>query len=58
MIKINIFKDDVKGLQKFEDERGIIADIFYKKPLEHVALIKSEPNTIGIIIIKKLLNTC
>ena len=29
MIKINIFKDDVKGLQKFEDERGIIADIFY-----------------------------
>ena len=46
MIKINIFKDDVKGLQKFEDERGIIADIFYKKPLEHVALIKSEPNTI------------
>lgn len=46
MIKINIFKDKVDGLQKFEDSRGIIADVFYKKPLEHVALIKSEPNTI------------
>lgn len=46
MIKINIFKDKVDGLQKFEDRRGIIADVFYKKPLEHVALIKSEPNTI------------
>jgi dTDP-4-dehydrorhamnose 3,5-epimerase-like enzyme len=46
MIKINIFNDTVDGLQKFEDDRGIIADIFYKKPLEHVALIKSEPNVI------------
>jgi len=46
MIKINIFKDKVDGLQKFEDNRGIIADIFYKKPLEHAALIKSKPNTI------------
>ena len=46
MIKINIFKDKVDGLQKFEDSRGTIADVFYKKPLEHVALIKSEPNTI------------
>ena len=46
MTKINIFKDKVDGLQKFEDSRGIIADVFYKKPLEHVALIKSEPNTI------------
>ncbi len=46
MIKVNIFKDKIDGLQKFEDERGIIADVFYKKPLEHVALIKSEPNII------------
>ena len=46
MNKINIFKDKIEGLQKFEDDRGIIADVFYKKPLEHVALIKSEPNTI------------
>tara|TARA_B100001996_G_C18388026_1_gene488021 strand:+ start:108 stop:512 length:405 start_codon:yes stop_codon:yes gene_type:complete len=46
MKKINIFSDNVENLQKFEDKRGVIADIFYKKPLEHVALIKSEPNVI------------
>ena len=46
MIKVNIFTDKIKDLQKFEDDRGVIADIFYKKPLEHVALIKSKPNTI------------
>ena len=52
MIKINIFKDKVDGLQKFEDSRGIIADVFYKKPLEHVALIKSEPNTMKMVLQK------
>ena len=46
MKKINIFKDSIEGLGKFKDERGLIADIFYKTPLEHVAIIKSEPNVI------------
>ena len=28
----------------FEDKRGSIMDIFYKKNIQHVAIIKSKPN--------------
>ena len=28
----------------FKDKRGSITDIFYKKNIEHVAIIKSKPN--------------
>jgi len=28
----------------FKDKRGSISDIFYKKNIEHVAIIKSKPN--------------
>tara|TARA_B100000795_G_scaffold269543_2_gene259242 strand:+ start:1116 stop:1502 length:387 start_codon:yes stop_codon:yes gene_type:complete len=30
----------------FKDKRGSIADIFYKKNINHVAIIKSNPNVI------------
>tara|TARA_Y100000768_G_C23887787_1_gene638535 strand:+ start:191 stop:577 length:387 start_codon:yes stop_codon:yes gene_type:complete len=29
----------------FKDKRGSIADLFYKKNINHVAIIKSKPNT-------------
>ena len=28
----------------FKDKRGTISDIFYKKNIQHVAIIKSKPN--------------
>lgn len=45
MNKFNIFesRDD---LQIFEDERGVIADIFYNTTINHVAFISSRPNTL------------
>ena len=30
----------------FKDKRGTISDIFYKKNIQHVAIIKSKPNVI------------
>ena len=30
----------------FKDKRGSIADIFYKKKINHVSIIKSKPNVI------------
>ena len=30
----------------FKDKRGTISDIFYKKNIQHVAIIKSKPNAI------------
>ena len=30
----------------FKDRRGTITDIFYKKNIQHVAIIKSKPNVI------------
>ncbi len=30
----------------FKDSRGFIADIFYKKNIQHVAVIKSKPNVL------------
>ena len=46
MKKINIFKNDNPDLEVFNDNRGTIADVFYNHALNHVAIIRSEPNVI------------
>ena len=40
----NINKHIRKPLQSFKDERGTIIDIFYKKNINHIAIIDSKPN--------------
>ena len=42
----NIYKSPTDMLKTFKDDRGFIADIFYKENIEHAALIDSKPNTI------------
>ena len=42
----NIRKKIKKPLQSFKDKRGSIIDIFYKKKIDHVAIIDSKPNTL------------
>ena len=42
----NIRKKVKKPLQSFKDKRGSIIDIFYKKKINHVAIIDSKPNTL------------
>jgi len=42
----NIRKKVKKPLQSFKDKRGSIIDIFYKKKIDHVAIIDSKPNTL------------
>jgi mannose-6-phosphate isomerase-like protein (cupin superfamily) len=42
----NIFEGLPDGLSKFEDDRGSIIDIFYKKEINHVNQIVSNPNVI------------
>ena len=44
MNKKNVWKNVESPLEFFEDNRGKIADIFYKKNINHVAIIHSEPN--------------
>lgn len=44
MSKKNVWKDIEEPLEYFEDDRGQIADIFYKKNINHVAIIESKPN--------------
>lgn len=44
MPKKNVWQDVAPPLEYFEDERGQIADIFYKKNINHVAIINSNPN--------------
>lgn len=46
MIKKNIFDPSNDKLQTFSDERGVIADIFYKENFQHAAFIESKPNAI------------
>jgi dTDP-4-dehydrorhamnose 3,5-epimerase-like enzyme len=43
---INVFNGKNKNLEKHEDNRGVIADVFYKTSIEHVSIIKSNPNII------------
>ena len=44
--KRNIFTDNRSSLETHEDERGVIADIFYKENIHHAAFIESKPNII------------
>lgn len=41
---INIYENTNQPLEIHRDARGIIADIFYNANINHVAIIKSEPN--------------
>jgi dTDP-4-dehydrorhamnose 3,5-epimerase-like enzyme len=43
---INVFNQNNQNLEIHEDHRGLIADVFYNTNIEHVAIIKSEPNVI------------
>tara|TARA_A100001515_G_scaffold143839_1_gene146108 strand:- start:10376 stop:10792 length:417 start_codon:yes stop_codon:yes gene_type:complete len=44
MKKRNIWKEVDAPLEAFEDYRGKITDIFYNNNIDHVAIIRSEPN--------------
>tara|TARA_A100001011_G_C14267517_1_gene825425 strand:- start:1430 stop:1840 length:411 start_codon:yes stop_codon:yes gene_type:complete len=44
--KRNIFLENKINLETHKDERGIIADIFYKENIHHAAFIESKPNII------------
>lgn len=47
MKKINIYYPPKgQGLEVHQDHRGIIADVFYGTSINHVCILKSEPNTI------------
>jgi len=46
MIYRNIRKNLPNTLELHEDERGSILDIFYKKKINHVAIVDSNPNTL------------
>ena len=46
MKKINIYENTNSPLEIHEDYRGRIADIFYNRNINHIAIIQSEPNTI------------
>jgi dTDP-4-dehydrorhamnose 3,5-epimerase-like enzyme len=43
---INVYNKGNENLEIHQDSRGVIADIFYNTNIEHVAIIKSEPNVI------------
>ena len=46
MEKFNIWDNNKSNLEKFEDERGIISDIFYKENINHVAIISSKKESV------------
>ena len=46
MIKWNIWENEDINLELHEDERGKIKDIFYKKNINHVAIIDSKANVV------------
>jgi len=41
---VNILDKGNKNLEIHQDNRGIIADVFYDANIKHVAIIKSKPN--------------
>jgi quercetin dioxygenase-like cupin family protein len=45
MTSINIYKNN-PDLQVFQDRRGTIADVFYQKNINHVAMLQSQPGVI------------
>lgn len=46
MIVKNVYSNVETPLQKHEDDRGVIADIFYNDNLHHVSIIKSNKGAI------------
>jgi len=46
MYNKNVWKDVKSPLELFKDKRGEIADIFYKKDINHVAIVRTNPNSI------------
>ena len=46
MEKWNVWNDVTEPLELHEDYRGRIADIFYKRNIDHVAIIDSNPNVL------------
>lgn len=47
MKKINIYNpNNGNGLEVHEDNRGTIADVFYGTSINHVCVIKSNPNAV------------
>ncbi len=46
MIIRNVWKDVAKPLESHTDDRGVIADIFYSNPIDHVAIIDSKPGVL------------
>jgi dTDP-4-dehydrorhamnose 3,5-epimerase-like enzyme len=46
MKKRNAWNNVSEPLEMHKDDRGTIADIFYKGSIEHVAIIKSNPGSI------------
>ena len=45
MTVINIFKQN-PPLQVFTDRRGTIADVFYNRDINHVAMLQSQPGVV------------
>ena len=46
MKKRNVWENVEVPLEKHQDYRGVIADIFYNSKIDHVAIISSEPDII------------
>ena len=46
MKTINLSKTNNSPLEVFKDTRGVIADVFYDRNINHVAIISSNPNVI------------
>lgn len=46
MKKVNVFKDNIDGLERHTDDRGVIADIFYNTQIHHVAVVNTKPHSL------------
>ena len=46
MQKKNVYENVEAPLERHEDGRGVIADIFYKSGIDHVAIIKSNAGAV------------
>ena len=46
MKKFNIFTRNNSGLEFHEDERGMIADVFFNTQIHHVAVVKSRAHAL------------
>ena len=46
MQKKNVYENVEAPLERHEDDRGVIADIFYKSGIDHVAIIRSNAGAV------------